>query len=343
MLLRINVDSKFAEKVQTKRLSTFGFKEEDLQKILFRSLDRLFPEDELILIMQSTKWREEPDLMAVDKDGNLYIFELKAWESHSENLLQVLRYGQIFGRYQYEDLNKIYIRNQSNAGNSQSLKETHKKRFGMNIEEKDFNRKQVFVLMTNGLDYQTREAIQYWRKYLDIRPWVYRVYKESNQNFLLEISAFRAEDNPYEDIAEGYYILNTNLQDGSDTTDHDDMLENAKAAAYYTPWKYKIESLKKGDYVFLYQSRTGIVAFGRADGNLQKKPYHGSSDDGEEGIAEYCMKLLDFEKISPPLKAAEIKNISGVNYVFMQTMFGIDQDSGKKIVDHLQKNNQLHG
>jgi len=47
--------------------------ERALQDILFKSLDRLFPDDELILLMQSRAWQEEPDLMAVDKRGDLYI------------------------------------------------------------------------------------------------------------------------------------------------------------------------------------------------------------------------------------------------------------------------------
>lgn len=97
MLLNINTKTRYAEKRRTERLQSFGLDERALQDILFRSLDRLFPDDEMILLMQSRRWQEEPDLMAVDKKGNLVIFELKAWESHSPNLLQVLRYGQIYG------------------------------------------------------------------------------------------------------------------------------------------------------------------------------------------------------------------------------------------------------
>jgi hypothetical protein len=41
---------------------------------LYGVTTRLFPDDELVLLMQSRSWQEEPDLMAVDKDGNLYIF-----------------------------------------------------------------------------------------------------------------------------------------------------------------------------------------------------------------------------------------------------------------------------
>lgn len=78
MLLNINTKTCFAEKRRTERLQSFGLDERGLQDILFRSLDRLFPDDELILLMQSRSWQEEPDLMAVDRTGNLYIFELKA-------------------------------------------------------------------------------------------------------------------------------------------------------------------------------------------------------------------------------------------------------------------------
>lgn len=81
MLLSVNTKTRVAEKKRTVRLQSFNLNERHLQEILFKSLDRLFSDDELILIMQSRQGPEEPDLMAVDKHGHLYIFELKAWES----------------------------------------------------------------------------------------------------------------------------------------------------------------------------------------------------------------------------------------------------------------------
>ena len=88
MLLSIDKNSHLTHKKTGVRLSSFGLDERGLQDILFKSLDRLFPDDELILIMQSRKGPEEPDLMAIDNNGHLFIFELKAWESHPSNLLQ---------------------------------------------------------------------------------------------------------------------------------------------------------------------------------------------------------------------------------------------------------------
>lgn len=143
---------------------------------------------------------------------------------------------------------------------------------------------------------------------------------------LLEISPFRVTDNPYEDIAEGYYVLNTNISNNEG--DHDDMLANGKAAAYFDPWKFKIERLAKGDVVFLYQSGVGIVAMGNADGKLVKAPYHGDPEHVDE---EYFRKLNQFQRVSPPLTAAEIKKITGVNHRFLMVMFGLDADSGKAV------------
>ena len=130
MLLNININTRYAEKRRTKRLQSFGLDERALQDILFRSLDRLFPDDELILLMQSRSWQEEPDLMAIDKYANLFIFELKAWESQSSNLLQVLRYGQLYGAMKYPELDAWY---KKATDQSQSLKLAHKAKFGIEL------------------------------------------------------------------------------------------------------------------------------------------------------------------------------------------------------------------
>lgn len=334
MLLNVNTTTRFAERMRTQRLQSFGFDERGLQDVLFKSLDRLFPDDELILLMQSRSWQEEPDLMAVDKNGYLYIFELKAWESHPSNLLQVLRYGQIFGGSKYNDLNAWY---KNTTDRAQSLANAHAAKFNCDLPEIDYNGKQIFVVITNGLDYRTREAIQYWRACgLDVRPWVYRAYSGQKDEMFLEISPFRVDDNPYEDLAEGYYILNTNI--GNNKADLDDMLANKKAAAYFDPWKFKIERLAKGDVVFLYQIQVGIVALGEADGRVRKNAYHGDPSHPDE---EYYMKLNNFQEVSPPLTAAEIKLITGTNHVFRSTMFGLDADSGKAIRKSLDDNNRL--
>ncbi len=322
------------EKVRSKTLSDFSLKEENLQKILFSSLDKLFPDEELLLLMQSRKWQEEPDLMALDKDGNLYIFELKAWESTSENLLQLLRYGQLFGSSKYDDLERMLQRNPQYKG--KTLQEVHFSMFNINLEKGDFNKKQIFVLMTNGLDFKTRESVNYWRSCgLDIRPWVYRVFEDSaDKKMLLDISRFTVSPNPYEDVDDKFFILNTNKKNVP--ANQLDMITNQKAAAYFSPWKEKIKALGVNSTVFLYESGVGAIACGESDGKLQIAPCFNYPDE------EYSVSIKkNFKLISPPLTASEIKTITGNNYIFMGTMFGIDKASGDKLINYLKAQNRL--
>jgi hypothetical protein len=329
MLLRVDPTAKTGERLPGVSLKKFALKEQGLQEILFHSLDRLLPDDELLVISQSRRGAEEPDLMAVDANGRLYIFELKAWESKSENLLQVLRYGQIFGTHDYEDLNRLYKRT---TKTEVDLIDAHRKKFAKQISEKDFNKDQVFIVMTNGIDTKTREAIKYWHsRKLDIRPWIYRVYELNG--VVIEIAPFREEDNPYEDSDGGYFILNTNFSNHPEN--HEYMVKNRKAAAYLEPWKYKIKQIGTGNTVFLYQSGTGIVAFGSGSGKVEKSSDPTDKHTGPDDM--YSMQLDKFHQLKKPIPAAEIKEITGNNYRFMGTMFELDRESGKKLSEVASK------
>ena len=241
VLLRLAPGAKTAEKVRPVTLRDFKLDERGFQDILFRTVDRLIPDDELLLIMQSRRWQEEPDLMGLDREGRLYIFELKAWEARSENLLQVLRYGQLFGSANYQELDDLFRKFDSSG---KSLSETHKARFETELPEDRFNCDQRFVVVTNGVDYKTREAVRYWRlRRLEVRPWIYRVFRDSDDAMLVEITPFSVDDNPYEDVTEGYYVLNTNSRNS--IKDHEDMLQNGKAAAYFAPPKFRISGCRR--------------------------------------------------------------------------------------------------
>jgi hypothetical protein len=328
MLLSVDLKTRAASRVTGSPLKKFGLDERGLQDILFRSLDRLIGDDELLLLMQSRHWQEEPDLMALDKDGNLYIFEIKVWESRSENLLQALRYGQLNGALDYDGLNEIWRRR---PDADRSLDETHQAKFDVQLKSEDFNRRQIFVVLTNGLDAETRRAVKYWRTTgLDVRPWIYRSYDFDNK-LVLEIAPFRTADDPLEDQAEGggdgFYVVNTNFR--NEPADDLAMISDKKVAAFFAPWKLKIARLKPGDHVFLYRSRAGVVAIGKADGKLKKSPYH---NDAEHRDEEYSMALSEFALVDPPLSAAEIKTITAnAGLVFRQTMFSLDREGGEKL------------
>lgn len=120
-----------------------------------------------------------------------------------------------------------------------------------------------------------------------------------------------------------FHVLNTNRR--HDVEDHDYMVTNGIAAAFYAPWKFNIDRIKKGDIVFLYENGVGIVAYGKGSGKTQKMDKYGDKDEC------HYQKLNDFIVLERPISAAEIKKILGRNVVFLRTMSGMPD--GQKILD----------
>jgi hypothetical protein len=331
MLYKLDTDTKDYKKVNKVSLSSFGWKEIDLQKLLSIHIQDLISSNELMTLFNERPLQEEPDILALDKNGDLYIFELKRWSSNQENLLQVLRYGQLYGNSNYDELNDMFKKylNNKNA----ELCKIHQQYFDLDntakLCAKDFNRKQHFLVVTNGLDQKTVEAISYWKKNgLNIDAIIYWVFEINNEYFI--------EFNMYSPI-EGFleyesnsYILNTNFSNNEKHTE--DMLSEQKAAAYYPGWREKIKKLQKGDIVFLYKSGAGIIAFGIATGKLEKQDCDDHSD------YEYYMKLDIFKKLRRPFSASEMKTVAAQGFNFRQTMFSISEESKDLLVKEIKKN-----
>lgn len=122
-----------------------------------------------------------------------------------------------------------------------------------------------------------------------------------------------------------FHILNTNKRHGSD--DHEWMLKEGVAAAFYDPWKFNINRIKKGDVVFLYENGVGIVAYGEGTGEVLVGDYGKDSDE------THYQKLNGFKRLSKPLSAAEIKKTLGRNVAFLRVMSGMPD--GKKVFERI--------
>lgn len=316
-------------KVKKSNFASINWKEKDLEKLLSDNIDDFINSQDLMTIFTERSLQEEPDIMALDSKGDLYIFELKRWASNQENLLQVLRYGQIFGNSSYSELNTLYSKYTKNS--RVALSERHREYFKLdkNLNEKEFNMKQHFIIVVNGLDMKTIEAIIYWKKIgIDISAIIYYVYDIEGKHYL--------EFNMYSPI-EGYleyetncYLLNTNHS--NDPLCTDDMIKNHKAAAYCVGWKEKISKFQKGDIIFLYKTGAGIVAYGNANGILNKSAYNGIAED------EYSMHLDNFVVLKRSVPASEMKvavqNIASNGFQFRQTLCAIEENVAKELIKY---------
>lgn len=123
--------------------------------------------------------------------------------------------------------------------------------------------------------------------------------------------------------AAGFHILNTNK--AHTDLDHDWMLTNKAAAAFYEPWKRNINRIKKDEVVFLYENGKGIVAYGRASGEVRIRDHEGEKDECHYQILE------GFKILEHAISAAAIKKALDRNVVFLRTMSGMPD--GQKILD----------
>lgn len=128
------------------------------------------------------------------------------------------------------------------------------------------------------------------------------------------------------ETASSFHILNTNKSNNDE--DQEMMLAEGIAAAFYDPWKTNINRIKKDDWVFLYENRKGIIAFGQGTGKTLERDHDGQANEC------FYQELKDFKVISKPLTASEIKSVLGRNQIFLRTMSGMPD--GHKVLAKLQ-------
>lgn len=338
-LVRGNIE--LSPKVYIRDPQHFSLSEKDIENFLQSHLAEILSEDELMLIGQERKWKEEADLLALDKDGNLYIFELKRWKSDEENILQVMRYGQIFGRYSYEKLEGLAQRHEKLEG---SLQTKHAEHFGLEgddvIEKTKFNQKQNFVLVTHGVDDDTISAVEYWSKMgVNITCSPYRLYDIDGKPYIY-FDTFNPSGDVVRELNPGFFIVNTNITwMASAWKDMLGDMKKGKAAAYYGR-KGTICNISKNNTVYLYHTGIGVIAKGTATDNYRKTNF---GNDPEE---EFYVPL-DFDWAVPQeewgkkaVRPSEINSRLNTGHRFRQTTFAVSEQMAK-VIDEIAKGKRV--
>lgn len=320
------------EKLGYYSYSYFKGKEKDLENLLAENLNDLYMEDaQLMPIFQERQRQEEPDLLAVDKNGNLVVFELKRGEVKGDTTIQVMRYTQNYGQKSYFELNKIYKKYNLTG---LELKNAHKEAFGLDkaLDESEFNKKQKMVIVGNSLDISLINAVEYWKnKKLDIDFLPYRFYK-INKEIYFEFFA-----KPYD------YHLNVLDKRGIifDTCRSYyenavwDMFKDKKISAYNSASKF-IKSFNKGDYVFYYHKGWGIIGAGIIKSSQPKEI---SSNKGRElyHTVELLTPVIANENEIKYILPSEICELLGKNFYWASTTKKpyLTEKESKKLVDEL--------
>jgi hypothetical protein len=319
--------------VELSTLEAAGWTEHDLEGVLAERIDYLIRENQLLVIARERRWQEEADLLALDEAGTLYIFEIKRTESDPDHLLQVIRYGQIFGQYDLDSLEALFRKFKPSAPR---LAEAHKKHFELSetLPSKEFNKTQQFIVVVAGTNLETLEAVSFWcQKGLPLAAITYHVYRHKNE-FFLEFHSYSPRQEDYVGLLSNAWIVNTNST--YDPNAFEDMLSESKAAAYGER-RIAVDRIQKHDRVFLYHNRVGVIALGKAKSKFQPL----NEDDPEQ--AEHYVPL-DMAYVANPVEspdkcvsAAEIHRVTGGGSTFRRTAFNIDKKTADVIEELLKQ------
>jgi hypothetical protein len=127
-----------------------------------------------------------------------------------------------------------------------------------------------------------------------------------------------------------FHLVNTNETHRPKAKDL--MLAEHCVAAQYEP-KTKIDTIGRGDVVFVFQNGVGIIAVGIADGKVLVSDYEGDRNE------QHLMRLHDFREVDPPIPAGTIsevcKSVAGIGVFFARTVNRLRPDAGKALYSML--------
>lgn len=292
---------------------TEGGLEKELEDLIANALfDQLFEQDPLLPIAQERRGQAVADILALDRQGNLVIFELKRSAAAETALAQAFRYAQTVQAWRY---NRLEEERRAYAQDPKlSLRDEHQLAFSLDspLDERDFNQHQRLVIIASALDDDLADAIEYWHgRGIDVQFMPYRLYDIGRKRYL---EFFAKPNDRHVNPAEVKGVVfdsNKAWNPGALA----DMLSNSRVSAYGDRAD-AIRALNSKDYVFLYHAGVGIVAAGRTRGNLKKSThlFRGKREDEWYYNVEYTAQTPDPESPTALLTLRELENVTGQSY-----------------------------
>lgn len=162
-LYRVNGRGKFTEyKEQAFKIE---HSEETLESWLDSNSDAIVEDSPLLIIGRqvTTNLGSFVDLLALDKEGNTAVIELKRDRTPRETLAQALEYASFAESLEYEQLEQIF--REYIGSENESLLEYHKAYFKLDEGEGiSFNKNQRIVIVGSGITTQIRQTSVFLRK-----------------------------------------------------------------------------------------------------------------------------------------------------------------------------------
>ena len=186
-MYKVDLKNKSAKKLQQIRFSDLEIKEKFDIEVWIRKNPEILGEILLIISEQTLlPSGRQPDLLALDKNGNLVIVELKKDDSGKDVYWQAITYSANFSEYTYSDIINMYEKYLENLGISDvNPKEKIEEFIEEDIEK--INQKQRIILVSKEFHPDVLRSVLWLRDFeIDIKCIRLKPYiDEDNQLFLI--------------------------------------------------------------------------------------------------------------------------------------------------------------
>ena len=284
-------------------------------------LEVLYEGAPVMPIFQERNRQEEADIYALDRDGDLVVFELKRAGAGRGALEQLLCYVEKAGAWNYFVLNEKFAKYvEKRKGRIVELREAHRETFGLAkpLEDDRFNRNQKMYVIANSAEEDLVNAVSYWRnRRLEIEFLPYRVYEIGGEQYFEFFSKpFDVHPNPAHKKGV-LFDTNASYDLPGQSTWVERMITQKRVSAYGDV-KGAVDYLQKGDIVFYYQKGHGIVAAARIVGN---SPRDFKQDEERYWDVEFLTQTpTSFQSPYVALSLAEIRGATGLNFYLARTL-----------------------
>jgi len=308
------------------------WREKKLEDYLFQHL-RQFVSVDLMVIGQSSPG-EKADLVALDQEGELWLFELKKIEGKAENLLQVMRYSQIFGALKIDDLDKLYRDNHEGARDSLAVAFCNY--FGYDPDRADawgekLAKRHHLVVMADGADDATLGAVAHWQRHgLAIQAWPYRIHdgNEREETFYIDLPELLIEGKRISRKPAPVFFVNTSRKKKGVRSEMENYMIKHECALTTggERWISKILNIPAGAKVMLYANQIGVIAKGIATPARRKT----TNLNEFNGDTAHFLKLREFRELKQPLSVQNIFKAAGKQYR-VSSVYELLGDAGKNV------------
>lgn len=290
--------------------------EKDLEDLLAdHLLDVLFEDAALMPIFQERQLQAEADVYALNRAGDLIIFELKRGLAYDDAVLQAIRYAQNAGQWIYSELQRRYDLYMLKKGmTTTKLQEAHKEAFQLEnpLSISNFNRRQHLYVVGNAANEGLIRALNYWKTQgLSVEFLPYRIYDIQGQRYF-EFFSF-----PY-DYHRNPATVKGVLFDTNRSYDEDaiwEMMEKARVAAY-GDIKHVVEYLNPRDIIFFCHKWVGVIAAGEVAG-----PARPDGDDEEYRDVRFLTPIpTRGEGIQRWMAAGQVSQVTGLTFFWARTI-----------------------